>query len=169
MTRSPRRRDSCALYSAGFAVDHYRGMTELVARLPLGPTDGLQRASRAGAGALVLLLVAVGLVDALNSTSLSFGLAFAGGVALLAFLWLTIRYYYTAIAIALLLMGVVRFEPAPPDLAFALIMCVSAVTGRFRLGRVPSLLRWIVALLLVVNLASLTDVVSTSAAVRFLF
>jgi O-antigen ligase len=144
-------------------------MTELVARVPLGSADGLRRASRAGAGTLVALLLAVGMVDALNSTSLSFGLAFAGGVALVAFLWLTIRHYDTAIAIALLLMGVVRFEPAPPDLAFALIMSVSAVTGRFRLNRVPSLLRWIVALLLMINLASLTDVVSTSAAVRFLF
>jgi O-antigen ligase len=137
--------------------------------MPLGGPGGVVRASRMGAGALVLLLVAVGLVDALNSTSLSFGLAFAGGVALLVFLWITIRHYETAIAIALLLMGVVRFEPAPPDLAFALIMCVSAVTGRFRLARVPSLLRWLVALLLVINLASLTDVVSTSSAVRFLF
>jgi O-antigen ligase len=137
--------------------------------MPLGPSGGLQRASRTGAGALVLLLLAVGLVDALNSTNVSSGLAFAGGVALVAFLWLTIRHYDTAIAIGLLLMGVVRFEPAPPDLAFALIMSVAAVTGRFRLNRVPSLLRWIVALLLVINLASLTDVVSTSAAVRFLF
>jgi hypothetical protein len=144
-------------------------MTELVARLPLGPSGGLQRASRAGGGALVLLLLAVGLVDALKSTSLSFGLALAGGIALVAFLWLTIRHYETAIAIALLLMGVVRFEPAPTDLAFALIMCVAAVTGRFRLSRVPSLLRWIVALLLVINLASVTDVVSISSAVRFLF
>ena len=137
--------------------------------MPLAPSGGLQRASRAGAGALVLLLLAVGLVDALNSTNVSSGLAFAGGIALVAFLWLTIRHYDTAIAIGLLLMGVVRFEPAPPDLAFALIMSVAAVTGRFRLNRVPSLLRWIVALLLVINLASLTDVVSTSAAVRFLF
>jgi hypothetical protein len=144
-------------------------MTELVARLPLGPAGGLGRASRAGVGARGLLLIAVGLVDALNSTSLSFGLALAGGLALVTFLWLTIRHYDTAIAIALLLMGVVRFEPAPTDLAFALIMCVAAVTGRFRLGRVPALLRWMVALLLVINLASLTDVVSASAAVRFLF
>jgi O-antigen ligase len=62
----------------------------------------------------------------------------------------------------------VRFEPAPPDVVFALIMCVAAATGRFRLSRVPSLLRWIVALLLVVNLASMIDVVSGSSAVRFL-
>jgi hypothetical protein len=137
--------------------------------MPLGWSGGLQRASRTGAGALVLLLVAVGLVDALNSTTLSTGLAFAGGVALVAFLWLTINQFDTAIAIGLLLMGVVRFEPAPTDLCFALIMTVAAVTGRFRLNRVPSLLRWLVALLLVVNLASLTDVVSTSKAVRFLF
>jgi O-antigen ligase len=144
-------------------------MTELVARLPTPRADALRRASRAGAGALVLLLVALGLVSALDATSLSFALALAGGIALMGFLLLTIRSYDTAIAIGLLLMGVVRFEPAPPDLAFAVIMLVAAATGRFRLAAVPALLRWLVALLLVVNVASMTDVVATSAAVRFLF
>jgi O-antigen ligase len=144
-------------------------MTELAARLPLGRPDTLGRVTRAGAGAFVLLLVAVGLVDALATTTVSFGLALAGGIALVAFLMLTIRNYDTAIAIGLVLMGVVRFEPAPTDLCFAVIMCVAAVTGRFRLQRVPALFRWLVALLLVINLMSLTDVVSTSHAVRFLF
>lgn len=144
-------------------------MTELTARISPNPGDAALRAGRAGAGALVLLLVAVGLVEAMDATGLSFALAVAGGIALIAFLLLTIRHYETAIAIALLLMAVVRFEPAPTDLCFAVIMCVAAVTGRFRMSRVPPLLRWIVALLLVINLASLVDVVSFSAAVRFLF
>ena len=51
-------------------------------------------------------------------------------------------------------MGVVRFEPAPTDVCFAVIMCGAAVTGRFRLSRVPALLRWLVALLLMVFLPS---------------
>jgi O-antigen ligase len=143
-------------------------MTELVARASLPRAAALHAASRAGAAALALGLLALGLVQALDASGVSFALALAGGVALIGFLLLTIRHYDTAIAISLLLMGVVRFEPAPPDLAFGVIMCVAAVTGRFRLSRVPPLLRWIVALLLFVNLASMTDIVKGSAAVRFL-
>ena len=92
-------------------------MTELVARAFL-PRDGsLQRASRTGAAALALGLVALGLValglvQALDASGVSFALGLAGGLALMAFLLLTIRHYDTAIAIGLLLMGVVRFEPA---------------------------------------------------------
>jgi O-antigen ligase len=143
-------------------------MTELVARVSLPRAGALHAASRAGAATLALGLLALGLVQALDASGVSFALALAGGVGLIGFLLLTIRHYDTAIAIGLLLMGVVRFEPAPPDLVFAVIMCVAAVTGRFRLSRVPPLLRWIVALLLFVNLASMTDIVSSSAAVRFL-
>jgi O-antigen ligase len=144
-------------------------MTELVARQSAPAPGALFALSRASAGAVALGLVALGLVDALDTTSVSFALALAGGLALTGFLLLTIRHYDTAIAIGLLLMGVVRFEPAPPDIAFAVIMCVAAATGRFRLSRVPAVMRWVVALLLVVNLASVTDVVSISSAVRFLF
>src|SRR3981081_508833 len=143
-------------------------MTELVARASLPRAAALHAASRAGAAALALGLLALGLVQALDASGVSFALALAGGVALIGFLLLTIRHYDTAIAISLLLFGVGRFSPAPPDLAFGVIMCVAAVTGRFRLSRVPPLLRWIVALLLFVNLASMTDIVKGSAAVRFL-
>jgi hypothetical protein len=118
---------------------------------------------------LSLGLLAVGLVAVVNSTSISVPLAVLGGLALCGFLLLTISDFTTAIAIGLLLMGVVRFEPAPPDMAFAVIMAVAAMTGRFRLNRVPLLARWIVGLLLVVNLLSLIDVVVISEALRFLF
>ena len=145
-------------------------MTELVARIAAPPRPGsVAQLARAGAAGAALVLVALGLADAIDTTSVSGPLALLGGVALVGFLVLTIRHYDTAIAIGLLLMGVVRFEPAPTDICFAVIMCVAAVTGRFRLSRVPPLLRWLVAVLLIVNLASITDVVSISAAVRFLF
>jgi O-antigen ligase len=141
-------------------------VTELTARIATTRAGVLMRS---GAAALALLLVALGLAEAFNTTSVSFPLALAGGIALTGLLWVTIRHYDTAIAIGLLLMGVVRFEPAPTDITFAVIISVAAATGRFRLRRVPPLLRWIVAVLLVVNLASTTDVVSVSAALRFLF
>ncbi|MFI5037468.1 MAG: hypothetical protein ACHP93_03235, partial [Solirubrobacterales bacterium] len=145
-------------------------MTELAATAfapPRPSRAGLT--GRLGASLLALALLGVGFADQFNSANVSFGLALAGGLALVAFLALTISHYDTAIAIGLLLMGIVRFEPAPPDMAFAVIMSVAAMTGRFRLNRVPLLVRGIVGLLLVVNLLSMMDVVSTSTAVRFLF
>lgn len=145
-------------------------MTELAAGTFLPRQAAVRRAWGFGASALPLALVALGLVAALQSnTSISIPLAIVGGLALTGFLLLAIRHYDTAIAIGLLLMGVVRFEPAPPDVCFAVIMAVAATTGRFRLNRVPLLFRLIVALLLVVNLLSVMDVVSSSEALRFLF
>jgi O-antigen ligase len=144
-------------------------MSELVAHIAAPRPDALQHLARRAAALAVMAMLALGLTSAIDSTTLSSPLALGGGIALMGFLLLAIRHYETAIAVGLVLMGVVRFEPAPPDLAFAVVMCVAAVTGRFRLRRVPALLRWVVALLLVVNLASMIDVVATSAAVRFLF
>jgi len=143
-------------------------MTELAGRLFAPRPLSLTAAGRVGASALVLGLLALGLVDAFNSSSVSFALALAGGVLLTAFLALTITHYDTAVAVGLLLMGIVRFEPAPPDIAFAVIVSVAATTGRFRLNRVPRLLRWLVALFLVLNVLSMVDVTVTSEALRFL-
>src|SRR5438270_781171 len=150
-------------------------MTVLVASIPVRGRSprlrlpSLVHASDMSAVLLALGVLALGLVDAFESTNIPSALALAGGVTLTGFLLLAIRHYETAIAIGLLLMGIVRFEPAPPDIAFAVIMAVAAMTGRFRLNRVPALLRWIVAVLLVINMLSMMDVVSSSAAVRFLF
>src|ERR1700730_2319224 len=110
-------------------------MTELVARIAAPRPGTLQRLPRAVAAAIALGLVALGLADALATVRVPFALALAGGLVLIGFLPLRIRHYDTAIAIALLLMGVVRFEPAPPDIAFAVVMCVAAAVGRFRLRR----------------------------------
>src|SRR5438128_1164889 len=144
-------------------------MSELVARALPVPRPSLLGGGRWGAVGLSLGLLGVGLVDVSNRASVSLALALGGGLALTGFLLLTVRHYETAIAIGLLLMGIVRFEPAPPDIAFAVIIAVAAVTGRFRLNRVPVLPRWIVGLLLMVNLLSLMDVLVLSAALRFLF
>jgi O-antigen ligase len=124
---------------------------------------------RWGAVAMAMALLGAGFADLFANSSISLGLALAGGVALTGFLLITIRHFETAVAIGLLLMGVVRFQPAPPDLCFAVIMSVAAMTGRFHLRRVPPVVRWIVGLLVVVNLLSMMDVLSTSIALRFLF
>src|SRR3984893_7329422 len=145
-------------------------MTELAAMALAPPRPSRAGITgRLGGSLLALALLGVGFADLFNSANISFGLALAGGLALVGFLALTISHYDTAIAIGLLLMGIVRFEPAPPDIAFAVVMSVAAMTGRFRLNRVPLILRWIVGLLLILNLLSMMDVVNTSVGLRFLF
>src|ERR1700682_5331668 len=145
-------------------------MTELAAtQLALPRPSRAALTGRMGGSLLALALLGVGFADLFNSANIPFGLALAGGLALVGFLALTISHYDTAIAIGLLLMGIVRFEPASPDIAVAVSMSVAAMTGRFRLNRVPLLLRWIVGLLLIVNLLSMMDAVNTSVGLRFLF
>src|SRR6202171_5511742 len=120
-------------------------MTELAAtQLALPRPSRAALTGRMGGSLLALALLGVGFADLFNSANIPFGLALAGGLVLVGFLALTINHYDTAIAIGLLLMGIVRFEPAPPDIAFAVIMSVAAMTGRFRLNRVPLFVRWLV-------------------------
>src|SRR5438445_10054223 len=144
-------------------------MTETAAMAFASPQPSRLHVTGRSAALLSLGLLGVGFADLFNSTNVSLALALAAGLALTCFLVLTIAHYHTAVAIGLLLMGIVRFEPAPPDLAFAVIMTIAAMTGRFRLNRVPLLVRWIVGLVLIVNLLSLMDVVATQQALRFLF
>jgi hypothetical protein len=118
---------------------------------------------------LTLALLGVGLAGVVDATGVSVPAALAGGLALCGFTLLAIGRYDTAVGIGFLLMGVVRFEPAPPDAAFAVIMAVAAVTGRFRLSRAPRMAVWLVGALLLVNVLSLVDAVSMTAALRYLF
>src|ERR1700730_17116685 len=145
-----------------------RAITELDAPMPLPGAPSLRGVLRAWAAGLVLLPLSAGLAYALAGLNVPLALALAGGIGLIALLLLTIRNYELTVAIGLLLMGVVRFEPAPPDIVFALVMVVAAITGRFHLRRVPLLLRWLIAMLLGINLLSLIDAVSITEATRFL-
>jgi O-antigen ligase len=144
-------------------------MSQAAATITLPRAPSVRRTATIAAGALVLVILGAGLTRALEGVNIPLALALAGGVVLIGFLLLAIRHYDTAVAIGLLLMGIVRFEPAPPDLAFAVIISVAAVTGRFRLRRVPAVLRWVLAATLVINVVSMVDVVSLTEASRFLF
>jgi O-antigen ligase len=143
-------------------------MTELAAPMPLPGAPSLRRVLGACAAGLVLLPLSAGLAYALAGLNVPFALALAGGIGLIALLLLAIRNYELTVAIGLLLMGVVRFEPAPPDIVFAVVMIVAALTGRFHVRRVPLLLRWVIASLLTINLLSMIDAVSATEATRFL-
>jgi hypothetical protein len=126
------------------------------------------------AGRLAAALAAIGLLivavlGAAEGSGAPLGLVLVGGIGLICTLLLAIARYDAAVALGFFLMGVVRFEPAPPDAVFAVVMSVAAVTGRFRLSRVPPVANWLVAALLAVNALSMIDVVSVTTGLRYAF
>jgi O-Antigen ligase len=131
----------------------------------LTPTRSLPGIA-AGAGALLLVAAAAPVLS--QSAVTSVRLALAGGIALLAVLALALFSYDAAVVLGLLLLGVVRTEPALPDAVFGVVMAVAVVTGRFRLSAVPRSVRHLLGVLVALNLLSAVDVVDIGAGARYL-
>jgi O-antigen ligase len=144
-------------------------MAELAARLPTRPPPVATRTVLVSVAAATLGALAFGMAVMLNGLDVSVWLAALGGLALVGFTLLAVYRYDTAVVIGLLGMGFVRYQPAPTDAAFAVIMVVAGATGRFRLARVPLIVRWLVGLLLIVNVLSFIDVVELKEAFQFFF
>lgn len=123
------------------------------------------------AAVLAAVLVPLGAFLAVIAEALDppLPLAVAGGVGLVGVLTLVLWRFDAAVGLGFLLMGIVIVEPAPVDAIFAVIMAVSLVTGRFRLGRVPVLMVAGIGGLVLVNLLSLLEAVDLIEAARFLF
>lgn len=88
-------------------------------------------------------------------------------VVVVGSLWLAIVAYDTALAVAVVLLAAVRFEPAPTDVVFAVLIVVGFVTSRFRLGRVIPGAVLLVGAFLALNLVSAIAVADASRAVSF--
>jgi O-antigen ligase len=144
-------------------------MTELAARLPTRAPNAATRTALVSLAAAALGALAFVMAVMLNGLNVSIALSLAGGLAIVGFTLLAIRSYDTAVVIGLLSMGFVRFQPAPTDAAFAVIMVVAGATGRFRLGRVSLVIRCVIGLLLIVNMLSFMDVVEPKEAFQFFF
>jgi O-antigen ligase len=71
------------------------------------------------------------------------------------------------VAVGLLLFAVVRLEPAPPDLVFAVVIAVALVTARFRLQSVPLSATVLVSAFLALNLLAATGATDGARAVTF--
>lgn len=112
-----------------------------------GPaTLAVQRAGAAvprRLGVVVLLLslaAALGTITALvlRSVDRPAWLLLGGAIALLGVLALAVARYEAAVVLGFLLFAVVRVEPAPSDVIFAVVIVVAVATGRFRLRDVPT-------------------------------
>ncbi|MGO8906293.1 MAG: O-antigen ligase family protein [Solirubrobacteraceae bacterium] len=118
-------------------------------------------------GCVMLLALAAVLAEILSRNPPSLAIAVGGCLLLALGLVLVLARYDLAVFIGFLLLAVVLVEPAPGDALFGLIMAVAAVTGRFGIKRVPRAAVCIVTAFLLINVISLTDVISWSAATRF--
>jgi O-antigen ligase len=118
-----------------------------------------------GAAALVLLFLAVGVV--LGRSPLPVPIVVAFGVGLLGTLALALSRYDAAVALGVLLLAVVRIEPAPSDLVFAVVIAVALVTGRLFLERVPLSVSVLVAGFLALNLLAATVATDGARAVAY--
>jgi O-antigen ligase len=89
-----------------------------------------------------------------NAVQPSPTLAAAGGLAALAALALALARYESAVALGMLIIGVVFVEPSPPDAVLSIVVAVAIVTGRFTLRRVPLPILALLGFFLVLNFVS---------------
>jgi hypothetical protein len=135
----------------------------------VAPTNPARRLQFPIAAGLLALALALALAEILSKAPLSWSLAIAGSLALLMALALILARFEAAVFIAFLLTSIVLVQPAPSDGLFGLIMAVAFVTGRFSLANVPRVALALVAVFLLINLASLSAVRSWSVAAQFFF
>ena len=116
------------------------------------------------AGALLIIAggMAVTLAGHAPPARLSLAVVLAGGLGMLTILLLAVARYDAAVLLGFLLFAVVRWEPAPTDIVFMVVIAVAIVTGRFDLRRVPLAVTALVGMFLVLNLLSTIEIVNTS-------
>ena len=88
-------------------------------------------------------------------------------VALLGALALTLWSLDAAVAVGVFLLAAVRFEPAPTDLLFAVVIAVLFATGRIDFRRFPWSAGLLIGAFLTLNLVSAVDVVDPARAAAF--
>ena len=112
-------------------------------------------------GSFLLLGVAIGRNPLPVPVVLGFGVGVLGTLAL------AIARYDAAVALGVLLLAVVRIEPAPSDLVFAVVIALALVTGRLGLERVPLSVTLLVSGFLALNLLAATAAVDGARAATF--
>src|SRR5215218_1181048 len=88
-------------------------------------------------------------------------------IGLLGALALSLLSFDLAIAVGVFLLAAVRFEPAPSDLLFAVVITVGVATGRVDFKRIPLGAAFLVWAFLTLNLVSSIDVADPVRAVSF--
>ena len=119
----------------------------------------------AGAAALVALFLAAGFVLGRNPLPVPVVLGF--GLGLVVVLGLAVTRYHAAVALGIWLLAVVRVEPAPSDLVFAVLIAVAFAIGSFDLERVPLSVTVLLSAFLALNLLAATEAVDGARAIQY--
>lgn len=118
-------------------------------------------------GAVAAFPLAVLFALAFSSSPPPLALVLGGGIGALLVLALVLARIEVAVGLGILLLGVVRLEPAPTDVILGTVVAVALVTGRFSLGRVPQVIFLLVGAYLALNIVSAAVAVDFPHAVSF--
>ena len=127
----------------------------------------LHRRTLWGSCGLVLLAIAFALAVRRHPIPSS-ALTVAVGISAIAVALLAMVRQRAAIGAGLVLLAVVRFQPAPTDAVFALVMAAALLRGEIRASGVPSVVLALLGGLLALNLISTVLASSLGAAIVFL-
>lgn len=125
--------------------------------------SALAAAAAAAAAAALLGVMALGI----GTAQVPLGHWLAAGIGGLAVLALALWRYEAAVVLGLILLGVVRFEPAPVDGVFAIVIAVSIVTGRFDPKAAPLWILGVIGAFLAMNLLACIEVTKVGRAATF--
>ena len=117
---------------------------------------------------MLLLLLGAALGFQLGRNPISPMFVAAGCVGIVAVLALAILRYDAAVALGILLLPVVRAEPAPVDAVLAIVIAVAAVTNRLELRRVPLSMLALCSLFIALNLLASMEALQSNIAARYL-
>lgn len=136
---------------------------------PAGPLPPGARLSVFHAALLTLLaaFLALAAVTLFDKVAPSLPLAILGGLGLMGLVALAVGRYEGAVFLGFILSGVVKYEPAPPDGVFAVIIAIAVVTGRLRVDRVPAPVAGVLALFTAISILSFAAAANVGDGVRF--
>jgi O-antigen ligase len=144
-------------------------MTSLTGRLPGRPAaHGFARGIAFLAALLVLLVVSAMAAVVLAAYPPSWLIVAGGTLGLGTVLALAVARYDAAVALGMVLLGVVFVQPAPPDAIFAIVMAVALVTGRFKIENAPLSILALTGGLILLNVASAVEAVDPGRAATYM-
>jgi hypothetical protein len=117
--------------------------------------------------AAALVVFAAAQAWTLSLFPLPLGTILVTGTGLLGVLALAIARPDAAVALGVVLLAVVRVEPAPSDAVFAIVIGLAFVTGRLVIGEIPPVIVWFTGAYLAFNMFSSIEVVDVRRAVHF--